>query len=354
MFLARLFFTSPQLPWGWCALVGFVVPAVSPAVVVPGCLTLQEEGYGVKKGISTIVLAATALGDVFSIAGFSVCLSIVFQSDSNLAWTIGKVPVEIIVGVAGGAVVGFIITQLFPSKMPLPSITRCALFLGFGGAALLGGKKIEWNAAGSLFVLVLGVVCAARWCKEDVGGIQAHLVALWNHLVSPLLFATIGTAVDFQRLDVSNLGYACALIICTVCIRAIFTTFGTPTCGAFNWREKGFMACAWMPKATVQAALASAPLALLKKKKVDDADEKIQYGRVVLSVGVVAILLTAPMGAVLIKIVGRRWLTKDRVESKDKETGAEEGSPELIEGEDAQPEDVDGLGQHGNAAISAI
>eukprot|EP00397_Hematodinium_sp_SG-2012_P042650 GEMP01047222.1.p1 GENE.GEMP01047222.1~~GEMP01047222.1.p1 ORF type:complete len:288 (+),score=73.35 GEMP01047222.1:575-1438(+) len=287
MFLARLFFTSPQLPWGWCALVGFVVPAVSPAVVVPGCLTLQEEGYGVKKGISTIVLAATALGDVFSIAGFSVCLSIVFQSDSNLAWTIGKVPVEIIVGVAGGAVVGFIITQLFPSKMPLPSITRCALFLGFGGAALLGGKKIEWNAN--------SVPRKYRSGRLKIGG-------------------------NYQ----------------------------------YYWREKGFMACAWMPKATVQAALASAPLALLKKKKVDDADEKIQYGRVVLSVGVVAILLTAPMGAVLIKIVGRRWLTKDRVESKDKETGAEEGSPELIEGEDAQPEDVDGLGQHGNAAISAI
>lgn len=311
---AVLFFK--ELPLIWCALVGFILPAVSPAVVVPAVLALQKEGYGVTKGVTTVVLAATALGDVFSIAGFSVCMSFVFAEDTSW-WTILKVFVEIFAGISAGALFGTIVTAVFPSQEAQFFLTRSAILCGFGGAAVFGGKEGDWNAAGSLFVLVFSTICAQRWSQEITDAMKAHFVSIWNRAISPLLFGLVGAGMDFSQL--SDIGYICALIAITSCVRLVSTTFATPT-KAFTWWEKGFMACAWLPRATVQAALAPLPLSRAKGD-----DEK--YARIVLAVGVLSIVLTAPTGALLIRILGPRWLTKPDESDVDEK----EGSVETVE-----------------------
>ena len=98
------------MPWTWGLMLGFIISAVSPAVVVPSLLRLQDEGFGTRKGIPTLVLAAASFDDVLSISGFGICLGLSFsqQQSSSLAWDILRAPTEVIVGIVGGIVIGLL------------------------------------------------------------------------------------------------------------------------------------------------------------------------------------------------------------------------------------------------------
>ncbi|MCJ8748982.1 hypothetical protein PDJAM_G00170930 [Pangasius djambal] len=233
------------LPWIWGFILGFVLGAVSPAVVVPSMLLLQKDGYGAEQGVPTLLMAAGSFDDVLAITGFTTCLGIAFATGSTW-FNILRGFLEVLGGVVVGVALGFFL-RYFPSKDQKALVPkRSFLLLGLSVFAVFGS-----NVAG---------------------------------------FPALGLAALSIALSVR-----------------IFFTFLMVLCAGFNFKEKIFIALAWMPKATVQAAIGSAALDMARVKQ----DEELQrFGMDVLSVAVLSILITAPLGALLIGLCGPRLLRR--------------------------------------------
>jgi NhaP-type Na+/H+ or K+/H+ antiporter len=161
------------MPWLWAFMLGFILSAVSPAVVVPSLLRLKEGRYGTKKGIPDLVLAAASFDDVLSISGFGICLGLSLSDGSSLAWDILRAPTELLVGIFGGMLMGWICWYCTPSneeevveevveeeeedKIATESKTRAVLLLLMGCFVVFGGKKVHLTGAGALAVIIMGL-----------------------------------------------------------------------------------------------------------------------------------------------------------------------------------------------------
>ena len=310
-------------PIVWGALLGFVLAAVSPAVVVPGLILLQEKGFGVDKGVPTLVIAAASIDDVLAITGFGLCIALVFDSKSSLLWNIMRGPVEVVVGVALGALIGFILWYIPSGKTS--NNQRLLILLLSGIFSLFGSLAIDMGGAGPLACLVVSFVAALKWRQhEDITKpIQRYLKTFWL-IFQPLLFALIGTEVKLSNIKPDAIGWALmtlALGLTTRIATAMTVVFG----GELNLKEKLFIGLAWLPKATVQAAVG--PIALDMARDKND-QKSIELANLVLTIAVLAIVITAPIGAIAIAILGPKCLNKqqkqDYIECKD---NAEETQP---------------------------
>ncbi|XP_074199171.1 sodium/hydrogen exchanger 9B1 isoform X3 [Camelus bactrianus] len=241
-----------NFPWQWGFLLGFVLGAVSPAVVVPSMLHLQEEGYGVEKGIPTLLIAASSLDDILAITGFNTCLSIVFSSGDILSNVLSSFR-DILIGVLVGAVLGMFV-RFFPSR--------------------------------------------------DQIKVQKIIGTAWN-IFQPLLFGLVGAEVSVISLQSNAIGICVTTLSLALLVRISFTFVLTCFTG-FKFKEKIFIALSWMPKATVQAVLG--PLALERARI--SAPHLEPYSRDVMTIAFLAILITAPNGAVIIGILGPKVLTR--------------------------------------------
>ncbi|KAM8906215.1 sodium/hydrogen exchanger 9B1 isoform 2-T3 [Lycaon pictus] len=237
-----------NFPWQWGFLLGFVLGAVSPAVVVPSMLLLQENGYGIKKGIPTLLIAASSMDDIIAITGFNTCLSIVFSSGGILKNVLVSFR-DIFIGVLAGAILG-IFLQYFPSedqtKCPLK---RAFLISSLSVSAVLGGHRIGLHAAGGLCTLVLSFVAGLNWSTEKVR-VQRIIKTTW-HVFQPLLFGLVGSEVSVASLKSNAIGICVATMSLALLIRISFT-FVLMCFAGFSFKEKIFIALSWMPKATVQ------------------------------------------------------------------------------------------------------
>ncbi|XP_072795709.1 sodium/hydrogen exchanger 9B1 isoform X3 [Vicugna pacos] len=295
-----------NFPWQWGFLLGFslsfVLGAVSPAVVVPSMLHLQEEGYGVEKGIPTLLIAASSLDDILAITGFNTCLSIVFSSGDILSNVLSSFR-DILIGVLVGAVLGMFV-RFFPSRdqRKLP-VKRAFLLLSMCVSAVLGGHRIGMNAAGGLCTLVLSFIAGNGWSKEKIK-VQKIIGTAWN-IFQPLLFGLVGAEVSVISLQSNAIGICVTTLSLALLVRISFTFVLTCFTG-FKFKEKIFIALSWMPKATVQAVLG--PLALERARI--SAPHLEPYSRDVMTMAFLAILITAPNGAVIIGILGPKVLTR--------------------------------------------
>uniref|UniRef100_A0A8D0UPB0 Cation/H+ exchanger transmembrane domain-containing protein n=1 Tax=Sus scrofa TaxID=9823 RepID=A0A8D0UPB0_PIG len=291
-----------KFPWQWAFLLGFVVGAVSPAVIVPSMLRLQEKGYGVEKGIPTLLIAASSLDDIVAITGYNTCYSIVFSSGSELSNILTSFR-DVVIGVVSGVVLG-IFARYFPSrdqgKLPLK---RAFLILSMCITAVLGGHHIGSHAAGGLCTLALSFVAGTGWAKEKIK-VQKIIAATWN-IFQPLLFGLVGAEVSVASLKSNAIGICVTNMSLALLIR-ISSTFVLMSFAGFNFKEKIFIAFSWMPKATVQAVLG--PLALEKARI--SAPHLEPYSRDVMTVAFLSILITAPNGALIIGILGPKMLTR--------------------------------------------
>ncbi|XP_007951845.1 sodium/hydrogen exchanger 9B1 [Orycteropus afer afer] len=291
-----------KFPWKWSFLLGFVVGAVSPAVVVPSMLFLQEHGYGIEKGIPTLLIAASSLDDILAITGFNVCMSIVFSS-GNILHTLLVSLLEVFIGVVLGVVLGYFI-RYFPSrdqsKLPWK---RASLILVICISAVLGSQRIGLHGVGGLCTLVLTFVSGIYWSREKIK-VQKIVAATWN-IFQPLLFGLVGSEVSVSSLPSNAIGICVATLSLGLMVR-IFATFIFTCFAGFSFKEKVFIALSWIPKATVQAVLG--PLALESARI--SAHHLEEYAQSVMTVAFLAILITAPNGALLIGILGPKMLAR--------------------------------------------
>lgn len=302
------------LPWQWGFILGFVVGAVSPAVVVPSMLLLQEGGYGVEKGIPTLLMAAGSFDDILAITGFNTCLGVAFSTGSTV-FNIFRGILEVVIGVATGSLLGFFI-QYFPSRDQDNLVwKRAFLVLGFAVLAVFSSVIFSFPGSGGLCTLVMAFLAGMRWTdkKSEV----EKIIALTWDVFQPLLFGLIGAEVSIASLRAETVGLCVATLGIAVLIR-ILTTFLMVCFAGFNIKEKIFISFAWLPKATVQAAIGSVALDTARshgEKQLED------YGMDVLTVAFLAILITAPIGSLLIGLLGPRVLQKSEHRNEEEVQG---------------------------------
>lgn len=321
-------------PWMAGFMLGFVLAAVSPAVIIPCLMSLSQKGYGVEKGIPTLVIAACSADDVVAISGFGIFLGFTFNSDAPLAKLILHGPIEILIGVTFGIVWG-ILAQWIPSKHSKNVIFfRWLILFGGGLTALFGAHAIHYDGAGGLAAITMSFVAGMRWRKEGWGDHKNPVMKLFTKMwivLEPIIFALIGTEIQIDKIDPETLGYGIIVLILALVLR-MAGTFVAVMGGNLSVKERIFMAFAWMPKATVQAALG--PLALDMAKRAANPDPNlIHVGEQILTLAVLAILITAPLGSVSILALGPRLLEsnlKDGEGVEDAEMGEEQKRKQSI------------------------
>ena len=285
-------------------VIGSILSAVSPAVVVPRMVDLIEKRYGTKKGIPQMILAAASLDDVFVIVLFTTFLGLL--QEENVAYLdFVNVPLSIVLGIIGGAIVGFLLARVFNAmkqkKQSFSTIVQAVLVLSFGFILYNLEEVLSHVIAfsGLIAVMSMGVALMSVLDSKEIEGVKLSQVfhALWVP-AQILLFALVGVAVNIQYTLDAGL-YALLIIFLALIFRTIgvyLSLLGT----SLNGREKMFVIFSYLPKATVQAAIGGVPLAL-----------GLAVGPLALSISVVGILVTAPLGAFLIDATYQKLLDKE-------------------------------------------
>ena len=275
------------------AILGAVIAAVSPAVIVPKMLRLMELGYGTKHSIPQMILAGASVDDVFVIVMFTAFTGLA-QGGTVSPATFVQIPVSIVTGVAFGLLAGVAFSAVYRRIHVRDSVKVVVLLsLSFLFVALENAVKGIVPFSGLLAVMSCGIAVNRRRPE-----LAARLSGKYNRLwvaAEVLLFVLVGATVD--------IGYAAAAGVAAVLVvlgALVFRMVGVFVCVAgtkLTRKERLFCMLAYTPKATVQAAIGSVPLSM-----------GLGCGQIVLTVVVVAILLTAPLGAFAIDLTYRRLL----------------------------------------------
>ena len=354
-----------ELPFVLALALGFILAAVSPAVVVVGLFDLHSRGYGVAKGIPSIVVAAASMDDVVAMLGFSVCIGLAGGA-GNIYQKALTGPAAVVAGALYGCAAGALLgaTKLWDAGWKL---TAATLVLGL--LPMFVAERLHAHGGGAIGALLVGVVGSWAWRRRqpawlaagaereallreeaDLGAalgtpdgdaraaadrlrevgkkldaigrsdaddahkshlVEANIGLLWTWLAQPLLFGAIGTELNFHRMAPAVAGRALLVVGVGLLVRIPAAYVAVHFDDRLKFREKAFVALAWLPKATVQAALASVPAEV-----VDDR----RRGEAILTTAVLAILATAPLGSLFIQRFGPRWLEREDDAADDAET----------------------------------
>ena len=268
------------------AIMGAVVGAVSPAVIVPRMIRLSEEGWGVDRGIPQLILAGASVDDVFVIVMFTAFTGLASGGQGLTVGTVAGVPLSILTGVAAGLLLGWLLAQWFRLVHMRDSV-KVVILLSLAFLLVAAEDALEgvFPFSGLLAVMAAGVGIQ-RWRGVVAQRLSLKFSKLWV-AAEVALFVLVGAAVDLRY--ALNAGVMAVLaVLGALCFRAL----GVLVCvsGAhFSGKEKLFCVLGYLPKATVQAAIGGVPLAM-----------GLGCGQIVLTVAVIAILVTAPLGALAI------------------------------------------------------
>ena len=279
------------------ALFASVVVAVSPAVVVPFMLYFIEHRWGAGKGIPSLVLTAAAVEDVFVIVLFSILLGMQGSTDGDVLWQLWAIPESMLFGVIAGLMAGAGLCYLF--KYFTPPLTKMTLILMTLSILLtwLESTLKDYIALSALLgIMVIGFILLEK-VPEVARGISQQLAKIWL-FAEVLLYVLVGAQVNIHvAWDAGMTGVA--LIVLGLGTRSLATWFCVGNLD-FNRKERLFCVIAYLPKATVQAALGAIPL-----------EQGVPSGEIILAVAVLSILITAPLGAIGLSHAGPRCLQKE-------------------------------------------
>jgi len=285
------------------AMLGFILAAVSPAVVVPLMIRFIEERRGAKKGIPTMILGAASMDDVFAITIFSVLLGFYSGESVKVGRALAGIPLSILLAVGIGLLLGWMLYRLFERFNPRAT-KRTLIVVGVSILLVRVQQLLEGTVpfAALLAVMALGFVMLEK--REHMAHeISSKLGKIWV-FASILLFTLVGAQVNLPvALDAGLAGLG--LIACGLVARSTgvwLCLLGSP----LNRKERLFAVVSYWPKATVQAAIGAVPLTVMLRLGRDPA-----AGQMILAVAVLSILFTAPLGAWVIAWAGPRLLSAD-------------------------------------------
>lgn len=284
------------------AVMGAVLAAVSPAVVVPRMVSLMERKYGTEKAIPQMIMAGASCDDIFVIVLFTTFLSMAQGGRADIIDFV-NIPVSIILGILLGAVAGYGLYLFFETSYAhrhcVRNSMKVIIVLGFSFLLIAIEGWLEGKVSISGLLAVVSMACVIK--LKSTAFVSKRLSEKFGKLwlaAEVMLFVLVGAAVDIRY--TLSAGIAAVFMIL---IALAFRAGGVLVCTAktkLNWRERLFCVIAYLPKATVQAAIGSVPLA-----------SGLDCGKIVLSVAVLAIIITAPLGALGIDSTYKRFLEKE-------------------------------------------
>lgn len=279
------------------AVMGAVLAAVSPAVVVPRMVKLMEEGYGVKEGIPQLILAGASVDDVYVIVLFST-FSGMMQGEGASVIRFVNIPVSIILGMIIGLTIGVLLAFYF-QKVHIRDTAKVLIILGISFLLAAAEDSLTTPVTFSALIAIMFIGVGLQRKREAVAKrLAVKYGKLWV-TAEVFLFVLVGATVNIGYLG--RVGVRALLMIAGA---LLFRMAGVWVCllgTGLKTGEKAFTMLAYTPKATVQAAIGGIPLAL-----------GFACGDTVLTVAVLAIVLTAPLGAFAIDLSYRKLLTKSK------------------------------------------
>lgn len=278
------------------ALLGAVIGAVSPAVIVPKMIRLIEEGYGTEKGIPQLILAGASADDVYVIVLFSTFTSLV-QGGNVSVLRFVNIPISVVLGILAGLLCGAFLAVMF-MKWELTGTVKAIVFLCvcFLLSAAEDAISLPITFSSLIAVMFIGIAMQKK-NGEDARILSGKFNELWKG-AEVILFVLVGACVD-----ISHLANAGASVLLLLAGALVFRMLGVWVCllkTALSGREKLFCMFSYMPKATVQAAIGGIPLAM-----------GLPCGDTILTVAVAAIMITAPLGAFAIDRTYQKFLIKN-------------------------------------------
>ena len=281
------------------AVMGAVLAAVSPAVVVPRMVFLMENRWGTDKSIPQMLLAGASCDDIYVIVLFTTFTGIA-QGGNARAADFLNIPVSVVLGIAVGAAAGYALSRFFEAAFARNHMVcgSVKVIIVLSVSFLLVALETVLKGRIALSGLLAVTSMACMLARKTTGEVRARLSEKFGKLwiaAELILFVLVGAAVDIQY--VSETGLAAVLMVFAA---LIFRAAGVVLCLAgtkLSRRERLFCVIAYLPKATVQAAIGSVPLAM-----------GLPCGKIVLSVAVLAILITAPLGALGMDAAYRKLL----------------------------------------------
>lgn len=284
------------------AVMGAVLGAVSPAVVIPRMVMLMEEKYGTKKAIPQMIMAGASCDDIFVIVLFTTFLSMAQGGSADIIDFV-NIPVSIVLGILLGAVTGYGLYLFFETsyahKHCVRNSTKVIIVLGFSMLLVSVEGWLEGKVSVSGLLAVVSMACVIK--IKSTAFVSKRLSEKFGKLwiaAEVVLFVLVGAAVDIRY--TLSAGIAAVFMIF---IALIFRTAGVLICTIktkLNMKERIFCVIAYLPKAIVQAAIGSVPLAA-----------GLACGKIILSVAVLAIIITAPLGALGIDNTYKKLLEKE-------------------------------------------
>lgn len=284
------------------AVMGAVLAAVSPAVVVPRMVSLMEKKYGTEKAIPQMIMAGASCDDIFVIVLFTTFLGMAQGNSANIMDFV-NIPISIILGIILGAIVGYILYLFFETSYAHKHCVRnsmkeiIVLGVSFLLVAIEGWLEGKVSVSGLLAVVSMACVIKMKSTSFVSKRLSEKFGKLWL-AAEVILFVLVGAAVDIRY--TLSAGIAAVLMIFTA---LIFRACGVMICTIkteLTWQERLFCVIAYLPKATVQAAIGSVPLAA-----------GLLCGKMILSVAVLAIIITAPIGAFGIDNTYKKLLVRE-------------------------------------------
>lgn len=279
------------------AIMGTVLAAVSPAVIVPRMLKLMKEGYGKEKGIPQLIMAGASVDDIFVIVLFTSFLGVASGEATFSATAFLQVPIAIILGLGLGVLTGYIVVKLF-KNLHIRDSAKVIILLSVAFLFITLEKSLEGMIpiSGLLAVMALGATVLKQY-EIVAKRLSNKFNKLWV-AAELLLFVLVGAEV--------NISYALntgAIAVVLIGGALVFRALGVYVClikTKLNKKERTFCTIAYMPKATVQAAIGALPLSM-----------GLSSGGLILTVAVLAIMITAPIGALGIDLTYKKFLTCD-------------------------------------------
>ncbi|MBQ1992104.1 MAG: cation:proton antiporter [Clostridia bacterium] len=281
------------------SIIGSVIAAVSPAVVVPRMIKLMEEGYGKDKYIPQIILAGASVDDVFVIVIFTALTTLASTGEISVASFL-QIPISILLGIALGCLVGMVLVWFF-KKFHMRDSVKVLIILSVSFLLLELQSRLEniVSISGLLAIVSMGI-----FINQKYSVLAKRLSGKYNKMwlgAEIFLFVLVGIAVDFNY--ALSAGFAVIiLVVLAILFRMVGVTLSLAKTN-LNKKERLFCALAYTPKATVQAAIGTIPLAM-----------GLPCGKIVLTVAVLSILITAPFGAICIDNSYKRLLSKQTEE----------------------------------------
>lgn len=295
-----------KLPFFESGMLGFIIAAVSPAVVVPQMLELKEGGFGKKKEVPTLILAGASVDDVFAITIFGVFAGLASGASANLGRLLMALPAGVLLGAAIGVGIGFALVWFF-KRYHLRDTKKVILFMII---AVVFYDLSESQAVQQVVPIaaLLGIMAIGFVILENYDVLANRLASKFQKiwvLAEILLFAYIGAEVRLNELSGTLVGVGLIILAIGLSARSIgvcLSLLGSE----LDAKERLFCMISYLPKATVQAAMGAVPLSMVLEGKTTSMTQ--QSGQTILAIAVLSIVVTAPLGAIGVKLAGPRLL----------------------------------------------